>query len=59
VNEIPVRIVGEDEDGEPITRRVMTADEIRERLDLNIANTASALRRRVLEALAEKNGTTR
>lgn len=53
---IPVRIVGEDEQGDPILRREMTAEEIQERLDLNVAETAAKQRRWVLEQLADKNG---
>jgi len=57
VQEIPVRDTGDvDEDGEPIMLRVMTAEEIRERDALNVANTASALRQRTLEYLAQHNG---
>jgi hypothetical protein len=56
MNEIPVRIVGEDEKGDPIGRREMTAEEIKERLDLNVENTAEKQRRWVLGKLAEKNG---
>jgi hypothetical protein len=56
MNEIPLRQVGEDENGDPILRREMTAEEIKERLDLNVANTAEKQRRWVLEQLAERNG---
>jgi hypothetical protein len=35
---------------------VMDANEILERTNLNVANTASSLRRRVLEHLAKSNG---
>jgi hypothetical protein len=56
MNEIPARVVGEDVDGEPIVRREMTADEIRERLELNVQNTTEAHRWRVLEELARQNG---
>jgi hypothetical protein len=55
--EIPIRETGEvDEFGEPVLGRYMTAEEIEERLALNIANTSEALRRRVLEELAKENG---
>jgi hypothetical protein len=54
--EIPVRVVGEDENGEPIVRREMTAEEIQERLDLNVAETTEKQRRWVLEQLAKENG---
>jgi hypothetical protein len=56
MNEIPVRQVGENENGEPIVRREMTAEEIKERLDLNVAQTTERQRRWVLEQLAERNG---
>ena len=56
MSEIPVRQIGEDEEGEPIVRREMTAEEIQERLDLNVANTAEAQRRWVLEQHAGRNG---
>jgi len=35
---------------------IMDENEIKERADLNVANTASALRRKVLEHLATGNG---
>ena len=56
MNEIPVRIVGEDENGDPIGRREMTAEEIKERLGLNVENTAEKQRRWAVEQLAERNG---
>jgi hypothetical protein len=56
MNEIPVRIVDEDENGEPIGRREMTAQEIKERLDLNVANTAEKQHRWVIEETAKRNG---
>ena len=53
---IPVRIVGEDEQGDPIGRREMTADEIKERLDLNVKNTAEKQRRWAIEESRKRNG---
>jgi hypothetical protein len=57
VKEIPVRIVGEDEKGDPLGRREMTAEEIKERLDLNVANTTQKQRHWALtEEAKRKNG---
>jgi hypothetical protein len=56
MKEIPVRIVGEDEKGDPIGRREMTAEEIKERLDLNVKETTEKQRRWVLEQQAMRNG---
>lgn len=42
--------------GEMIPVRYMTEDEVKEREALNVANTASALRARVLKELAGRNG---
>lgn len=54
MNEIPVRPTGElDEHGDPVARRTMTEQEIREREVLNRDNTAPRLRARVL---ATSNG---
>lgn len=39
---IPVRVVDEDEEG-LVYRREMTVEEITERVDLNVANTAARL----------------
>lgn len=44
------------ETGEPTIVKVMTKAEIEERLDLNIKNTATAGRQRVLEQLSKQNG---
>ena len=38
-----------DEHGAPVARRIMTAEEIRERLDLNIADTTSRQRSWVIQ----------
>ncbi len=38
-------------------RRWMTPEEVEERATLNVANTATALRRRVASELARTNGT--
>jgi hypothetical protein len=55
-SEIPYREVGRDDDGEPIYRREMTAEEIKERLDLNVANTAERQRRWAIEEARKRNG---
>jgi hypothetical protein len=39
-------------------KRWMTADEVLERQELNVANTATALRRRVEQETARANGAT-
>jgi len=48
------KLTGEQLHNVPI--RYMDAAETKERLDLNIANTASALRARVVAELAKENG---
>jgi len=44
----------DDETGEMIPRRFMNADEIKEREQLQVANTASAKRKAVVEELAKR-----
>lgn len=46
----------DEETGEMIPVRYMTPAEVEERDSLNIANTASALRARVVAELAKENG---
>lgn len=50
-------LIKDHDDSGPI--RYMDADEIKERSELNIANTASAKRRAVVEELAKVNGHSR
>jgi hypothetical protein len=44
------------ETGEPLIIMAMTEEEIKERQDLNVKNTATAARERVLEHLRTTNG---
>ena len=51
------KLVGVDEEtGEPIVIKAMTPAEILERQELNVKNTATAARQRVLEHLRKTNG---
>lgn len=51
------KLVGVNEEtGEPIVIKAMTPAEIKERNDLNIKNTATAARQRVLAHLSKTNG---
>lgn len=62
LNEIPTRDTGKvhpdghDLAGMPIMRREMTADEVKERVELNVAVTASSIRARAMTTHSLTNG---
>lgn len=55
MSEIPEVVIGE-KDGVPIIRRVMTADQIVERVQLNVEVTATKIAARAASIRASLNG---
>lgn len=58
LSEVPERKIGEEEDGSPRMRRVMTQEMIEERERLNAENTAPAHAARARAERAKLNGHT-